>query len=303
MEILTVEVLSDSAGMRLDSFLAESTEFTRSFVAKLCDEGNVTCKGNVCNKRYKVALGEVFNISVPTPELIDAVPEKIDLDIIYEDDEVLVVNKPQGMVVHPAPGNMHGTLVNGILYHCKNSLSGINGAIRPGIVHRIDKDTSGILVVAKTNEAHISLSEQWHSFKPNRQYLALVHQNIKEDSFTVDLPVGRSKHDRKKMWVVPDGRQAITHVEVIERFKGYCLVKCTLDTGRTHQIRVHMAYNHHPVVGDPVYGNIKEEFNLNGQLLHAQTLEFMHPKTGNKMSFSCPLPEHFQRVLKILRNR
>ncbi len=303
MERIIISVPDDSVGTRLDTFISENADLTRSFAAKLCDDEKVLLLGKSCNKKYKVKAGDEFEIFIPEPEPIDAVPEKIDLDIVYEDDELIVVNKPQGMVVHPAPGNLHGTLVNGILYHCKNGLSGINGSIRPGIVHRIDKDTSGLLVVAKTNEAHLSLTEQWHSSKPDREYIALVHDNIKEDEFTVNLPIGRSKNDRKKMWVVPDGRPAVTHVQVLQRFSKYTLVKCVLDTGRTHQIRVHMAYNHHPVVGDPVYCTLKEEFKLQGQLLHAKTLGFVHPETGEKLKFSCELPEHFKRVLEILESR
>ncbi len=303
MEILTITCNKENAGTRLDTFLAENTDFTRSFAAKLCDDGNVKLNGICLSKKYKLKGGENLEIEVPDPEPVEAIPEDIPLDIVYEDDQVIVINKPQGMVVHPAAGNERGTLVNGILYHCKGNLSGINGVVRPGIVHRIDKDTSGLLVVAKTNEAHISLTEQWQTSKPDRQYIALVHENIKEDSFTVNLPIGRSKNDRKKMAVVPDGRAAVTHVTVLERFFKYTLVKCVLDTGRTHQIRVHMAYSHHAVVGDPVYSSRKEEFSLNGQLLHAQTLGFIHPTTNEKMTFSSELPEHFKKVLDVLRRR
>ena len=301
MDILTVICGEDSRGKRLDSYIAENTDMTRSFAAKLCDDGLVECNGKKLAKKYKINGGEQIEINVPEPEPIEAVPEKMELDIVYEDSSVIVINKPQGMVVYPAPGNETGTLVNGILYHCAGGLSGINGAVRPGIVHRIDKDTSGLLVVAKTNEAHLSLAEQWHSSKPERRYLALIHGNIKEDELTINLPIGRSRDDRKKMAVVPDGREAITHVRVLERFSKYTLVQCVLDTGRTHQIRVHMSHMRHPVVGDPVYGVKKEEFNLNGQLLHAETLGFVHPVSGEKNVFSCPLPEYFEKVLKILR--
>ena len=303
MEIITVLATDEKTGMRLDSFLSENTDWTRSYAAKLCDEGKVFLNGKPCAKKYKVSVGDVFEIDVPEPELIDAVPEKMNLDILFEDEDLLVVNKPQGMVVHPAAGNMHGTLVNGILYHCGSELSGINGAVRPGIVHRIDKDTSGLLVVAKTNDAHLDLSRQWHSIKPDREYIALVHENIKEDEFTINLPIARSKFDRKKMCVSPDGRQAVTHVKVIERFGRYTLIKCKLDTGRTHQIRVHLSYYKHPIVGDPVYCGRKEEFKLSGQLLHAQTLGFVHPSTGEKMVFSSNLPDYFNRILEILRKK
>ncbi len=303
METIIVTCNRDDAGIRLDAFLAENTDFSRSFAAKLCDDGNVVLKGVCLSKKYKLKGDETFEITVPDPEPVEAIPEDIPLNIVYEDSQVIVVNKPQGMVVHPAAGNERGTLVNGILYHCKGNLSGINGVVRPGIVHRIDKDTSGLLVVAKTNEAHISLTEQWQTSKPDRQYIALVFDNIKEDAFTINLPIGRSKADRKKMAVVPDGRNAVTHVTVLERFSGYTLVKCVLDTGRTHQIRVHMSHSHHPIVGDPVYSSRKEEFSLKGQLLHAQTLGFIHPSTNEKMIFSSELPEHFKRVLDVLRRR
>lgn len=303
MDKLVITCKKEDAGTRLDIFLAENTDLSRSFAAKLCDDGNVKIKDICLSKKYKLKGGEVLEIFIPEPEPVEAIPENIPLDIVYEDEHVIVVNKPQGMVVHPAAGNETGTLVNGILYHCKGNLSGINGVVRPGIVHRIDKDTSGLLVVAKTNEAHISLSEQWQSSKPDRQYIALVHENIKEDAFTINLPIGRSKNDRKKMAVVPDGREAVTHVTVLERFSKYTLVKCVLDTGRTHQIRVHMSYNHHAIVGDTVYSSRKEEFSLNGQLLHAQTLGFIHPATNEKMVFSSELPEHFKKVLDVLRRR
>jgi len=303
MDILIINCAPEDSGKRLDSYIAEKTEYTRSFAAKLCDDGFIECDGKKLAKKYKITGGEKLEISIPEPEPIEAVPENIELDIVYEDNSVIIVNKPQGMVVHPAPGNETGTLVNGILYHCSGELSGINGAIRPGIVHRIDKDTSGLLVVAKTNEAHLSLAEQWHSSKPERRYLALVHGNFKEDEFTVNLPIGRSRDDRKKMAVVPDGREAVTHVKVLERFSKYTLVQCVLDTGRTHQIRVHMSHLRHPVVGDPVYGIKKEEFNLNGQLLHAETLGFVHPESGEKKIFSCPLPGYFEKVLEIIRQK
>ena len=302
MDKLVIEVSAEFSGIRLDSVIAQCTELTRSFAAKLCDDGFVTSGEKMLSKKHKPAMGDVIEITLPDPEPVEAIPENIELDIVYEDGELIVVNKPQGMVVHPAAGNESGTLVNGILWHC-GDLSGINGAIRPGIVHRIDKDTSGLLVVAKTNEAHLSLAQQWQSTKPHRRYLALVHENIKEDEFTVNLPIGRSKADRKKMAVVPDGRNAVTHVRVLERFGKYTLVECVLDTGRTHQIRVHMSHCHHPVAGDPVYCGRKEEFSLNGQLLHAQTLGFTHPKTGERLEFTSELPPHFQRVLDILRNK
>ncbi len=303
MEELILYPGIEDIGKRVDVYISAATDMTRSYAAKLCDEENVSCGGVLCTKKYKIKSTEAICVMIPEPEIIDVQPEDIPLDVVYEDSEIIVINKPQGMVVHPANGVYNGTLVNGIMYHCGKSLSGINGEIRPGIVHRIDKDTSGLLVIAKTNEAHLSLNEQWKSTKPDRKYMALVHGNIKEDNFTVDLPVGRSKTDRKKMAVTNDGRNAVTHVSVIERFGRYTLVECVLDTGRTHQIRVHMSYMHHPIVGDKTYGVKKEEFNLEGQLLHAKTLGFIHPRTKEKKFFSSEIPDYFENVLKILRGR
>lgn len=298
--ILTVSELDE--GVRLDSFLADKTELSRSRAAGECEEGLVLLGDKPLEKKYKVKAGEEITVYIKEPVEIEAAPEDIPLDIVYEDSGVIVVNKPQGMVVHPAAGNERGTLVNGILFHCMGELSGINGKIRPGIVHRIDKDTSGLLVIAKTNEAHIALTEQWQSTKPYRRYIALVHGNIKEDTLTVDKPIGRCPSNRKKMAVVPGGRSAVTHVRVLERFGKYTLIECVLDTGRTHQIRVHMAYIARPIVGDRLYGVKKEEFNLNGQLLHAQSLGFINPSTKEQMLFTSDLPDYFEHVLRCLRN-
>lgn len=295
-----LKVSGNQAGMRLDKFLAEYGGISRSYAAKLAEEGRVTVNGSPAGKKTKLAEGDEITVELPEPEELEAVPQDIPLDIVYEDDQLIVVNKPQGMVVHPAPGNSDGTLVNGLLYHC--SLSSINGVIRPGIVHRIDKDTSGLLVVAKTNEAHESLSAQLKERKALRRYNCIVNGNIKEDEGTVNAPIGRHPTDRKRMAVIDGGREAITHYRVLERFGQYTLVECVLETGRTHQIRVHMAYIGHSIVGDPVYGVKKERFKTNGQLLHAKTIGFVHPVTGELMEFDSELPPYFTEVLSRLRS-
>ncbi len=301
MEELAVCVGEEFSGVRLDKFLSENTDFTRSFIQKLCTQGLVTkSDGTALNQKYKVSKDEVILLNIPEPEALEVEPEEILLDIIYEDEYLIVVNKPQGMVVHPAPGNLSGTLVNALLYHCKDGLSGINGVKRPGIVHRIDKDTSGLLVIAKTDEAHNGLTEQWHEKKPMRKYIALVNGNIKEDKITVNKPLARSPKDRKKMAIVPGGREAVTHITVLKRYSEYTLIECVLETGRTHQIRVHVKNLNHPIVGDPVYGTKKDKFSLKGQLLHAKTLGFTHPVTGEVMCFESELPDYFEKVLSVL---
>ena len=302
MSILTITANEENKGERIDKFLSENAEgISRSYGAKLCEDALVTADGKVIEKKYKLKGTETVVVDVPEPEEVEIMPEDIPLDIVYEDNDVIVVNKPQGMVVHPAAGNMSGTLVNALMYHCGDSLSAINGVIRPGIVHRIDKDTSGLLVAAKNNEAHLKLSEQLKERKAVRRYTALVNGNIKEDSGTVNKPIGRSNADRKKMAVIMGGREAITHYNVLERFGQYTLVECVLETGRTHQIRVHMASIGHSIVGDKTYGIKKEKFNLAGQLLHARTIGFVHPKTGEMMEFSSELPDYFTDVLEKLR--
>lgn len=297
MDELTITV--DTAGVRLDRYIADNSEISRSFAARLAEEGKITVNGKAADKKSKLKAGDEIIIEIPEPETLEAQPQDIPIDIVYEDDYVIVVNKPQGMVVHPAPGNPDGTLVNGLLYHC--SLSSINGVIRPGIVHRIDKDTSGLLIVAKTNEAHEALSAQLKERKALRKYNCLVNGNIKEDSGTIDKPVGRHPLDRKKMAVIAGGRDAVTHFNVLERFGRYTLIECVLETGRTHQIRVHMASIGHSIVGDPVYGIKKERFRTNGQLLHARTVGFTHPVTGELMKFSSELPPYFTAILDKLR--
>lgn len=301
MEEIILESELDSG--RIDKFIADNTDISRSHAAELCESGLVLVNGKKVSKKQKINGGDIININVPDPEETEAVPENIPISIVYEDDDIIVVNKPKGMVVHPAPGNSRGTLVNALLYHCGDSLSAINGVIRPGIVHRIDKDTSGLLVIAKNNEAHISLAAQLKERKAMRKYWALVNGNIREDSFVVNKPIARNPIDRKKMAVVAGGREAVTHVKVIERFGIYTLVECCLETGRTHQIRVHMAYIGHSIVGDKTYGIKNEKFNLTGQLLHAKTIGFEHPKTGKLMEFTSNLPDDFEGVLEIIRKR
>lgn len=295
-----IVLTAQESGVRLDKYISDNSEISRSYAAKLAENGDITVNGKKAEKKTKVQSGDEIRINVPEPETLEAVAQDIPIDIVYEDDSVIVVNKPQGMVVHPAPGNPDGTLVNGLLYHC--SLSDINGVVRPGIVHRIDKDTSGLLIVAKTNEAHESLSKQLKERKAMRRYYCIVNGNIKEDSGTINKPIGRHPIDRKKMAVVAGGREAVTHFRVLERFGQYTLVECILETGRTHQIRVHMASIGHSIVGDPVYGVKKERFKTNGQLLHAKTIGFEHPKTKEIMEFDSELPEYFKDVLNKLKN-
>lgn len=298
----TVTAEAEDAGTRADVFLAAKLGVSRSNMQKLLEDGRVKRGEKIIKANYKVRAGEMFVVDIPEPEPIEAVPENIPLDIIYEDDDVVVLNKARGMVVHPAPGNYTGTLVNTLLYHCSN-LSGINSAIRPGIVHRLDKDTSGIMIVAKNDAAHISLSQQIQSKTAVRTYLAVVRGNIKTDSGTIETQIARDKTDRKKMAVVKEGgRDAITDYEVLERFGKYTLVRCKLRTGRTHQIRVHMEYLGYPLVGDPKYSPMKTPFGIKGQALHSHTLEFTHPRTGERMKFEAPLPEDMHKIITRLHN-
>lgn len=298
----TVTAEAEDAGTRADVFLAAKLGVSRSNMQKLLEDGRVKRGEKIIKANYKVRAGEMFVVDIPEPEQIEAVPENIPLDIIYEDDDVAVLNKARGMVVHPAPGNYTGTLVNALLYHCSN-LSGINSAIRPGIVHRLDKDTSGIMIVAKNDAAHISLSQQIQSKTAVRTYLAVVRGNIKTDSGTIETQIARDKTDRKKMAVVKEGgRDAITDYEVLERFGKYTLVRCKLRTGRTHQIRVHMEYLGYPLVGDPKYSPMKTPFGIKGQALHSHTLEFTHPRTGERMKFEAPLPEDMHKIITRLHN-
>ena len=293
---------AEAGGERLDAFLAAHVEdLTRSAAQKLLEKGAVTIAGRPAKKNEKTAPGMVIEVELPDPEPIDVLPQNIPLDVVYEDADVIVINKPVGLVVHPAPGHPDGTLVNALLYHCGDSLSGINGQLRPGIVHRIDRDTSGLIIAAKNDRAHVALAEQLQDHSLARVYEAVVHGNFREDEGTVDAPIGRHPIDRKKMTIDrKDGRRAVTHWTVLERFSGgYTHIQCQLETGRTHQIRVHMASIGHPLVGDPVYGgNRKSLPGLAGQCLHARKLRFVHPSTQELVEVECPLPDWFKRVLR-----
>ena len=301
MEKQIIQVRPGDAGGRVDAYLAaEIEDLTRSAAQRLLEEGNVCSGGKALAKNYRLAGNETLEISLPEPETLDVRPENIPLDVVYEDGDVIVVNKPKGLVVHPAPGHPDGTLVNALLYHCGDSLSGIGGVLRPGIVHRIDRDTSGLIIAAKNDFAHQKLAAQLADHTLARTYECVVIGNLKEDSGTVNAPIGRSSADRKKMAVVAGGRRAVTHWEVLARYPGFTHVRCRLETGRTHQIRVHMAYLGHPILGDTVYGAKKPVAGLQGQCLHAAGLRFVHPRTGEMVELTCPLPEEFQEVLRKL---
>ena len=291
-------------GIRVDKYIADAEiGLSRSAAVGLIENGGVTVNGQRVNKKAKLKLGDTISVSIPDPIPYEAKAEDIPIDIVYEDNDLLVVNKPKGMVVHPAAGNYEGTLVNALLYHCGDSLSGINGVMRPGIVHRIDKDTSGLLIVAKNDKAHASLAEQIKAHSFTREYEAVVFGNLKTDEGTVDAPIGRNPNDRKKMCVTErNSKHAVTHYRVLSRYKGYTHIRCILETGRTHQIRVHMAYLGHPVAGDQVYGVKGEKLNFSGQCLHAKKIGFIHPKSGKYMEFDSVLPEYFDSFLKKLRN-
>lgn len=291
-------------GIRVDKFIADSDlGVSRSSAAGLIEKELVTVNGSFVSKNFKLSVGDIVEVNVPEPVAYEAKAENILLDIVYEDKYLLVVNKPKGMVVHPAAGNYDGTLVNALLYHCGDSLSGINGVMRPGIVHRIDKDTSGLLIVAKNDFAHSSLAEQIKEHSFTREYEAVVFGNLKDDCGTVDAPIGRNPNERKKMCITQkNSKNAVTHYTVIRRYKGYTHIKCKLETGRTHQIRVHMAYLGHPVAGDKVYGVKNEKVSFDGQCLHAKKIGFIHPKTNEYMEFDSQLPEYFEKFLNKLRN-
>lgn len=301
-EIFYLEAREENAGERIDAFLASKLhDVTRSWLQKLIEAGNVSVEGREkLAKNYKLRAGDRLTVELPEPETLDVLPENIPLDIVYEDKYLLVVNKPSGMVVHPAVGNHTGTLVNAVMFHCGDQLSSINGVVRPGIVHRIDKDTSGLLVIAKTDAAHRGLAEQFAVHSIKRAYRAVVYNNIKEDDGRVDAPIGRNPKDRLKMAVVSadKGRRAVTNYHVVERSGKFTYVECRLETGRTHQIRVHMAYIGHPLLGDPLYGPRKGMSGVTGQVLHAKELGFVHPITGEYMEFDSELPPEFVKALK-----
>lgn len=296
-----IQAAPEDAGARVDAFLAEKVEnLTRSAAQRLLAEGNVLCGGKPLAKSDRLNGNEIIEVFLPEPESPRVCSERIPLDVVYEDADVIVVNKPKGMVVHPAPGHPDGTLVNALLYHCGNSLSGIGGVLRPGIVHRIDRDTSGLIIAAKNDFAHQKLAAQLADHTLARTYECVIVGNLKEDDGTVDAPVGRCPADRKKMAVVAGGRRAVTHWEVLARYPGFSHLRCRLETGRTHQIRVHMAYLGHPILGDTVYGAKKPVPGLRGQCLHAAGLRFVHPRTGETVELTCPLPEEFQKILRKL---
>ncbi len=299
---LTEPVEAENVGTRVDVFLAGELGLSRANVQKLISEGNIFSRKKQLKTNYKVKVGDIFELMPQEAVALDAQPENIPLDIVYEDEDVVVINKARGMVVHPATGNYTGTLVNALLYHCTN-LSGINGVIRPGIVHRLDKDTSGIMIVAKNDSAHISLSEQIHKKTAERTYLTVVRGNIKADGGRIETLISRDTKDRKRMAVVAvNGRTAVTEYEVLERYGKFTIVRCKLLTGRTHQIRVHMEYIGHPIVGDPKYSPMKTCFGIKGQALHSESLIFTHPRTGEVMEFNAPLPEDMHKIVTRLRN-
>lgn len=311
MNEFTIKTDKNALGKRIDVFLSDDSldielpfEFSRSFIQKLIKEEKILVDGKGVKSNFK--LKSDMNITIFVEDVVepDIVPENIPLDIIYEDEDVILINKPKGMVVHPAAGHYSGTLVNALMYHCKDNLSGINGVLRPGIVHRIDMNTTGVIVACKNDKAHQSLSEQLKVHSITRKYVAIVHGNIKEDELTISGTIGRSLSDRKKMAMnVRNGKPATTHVKVLERFGQYTYIECQLETGRTHQIRVHLSSINHPLVGDDVYGRKKEEFKLQGQTLHAKVLGFIHPRTGEYMEFEAELPDYFKKLLDKLRNR
>ncbi len=301
--LLTLQCTTDDSGKRIDKFISDTVEeLTRSAVQGLISKNAVTADGKAVSKNYKIRGGEQIELEIPEPEIMDAVAENIPIEIVYEDEDLLVVNKPKGMVVHPAHGNFHGTLVNALLYHCGDSLSGINGVIRPGIVHRIDKNTSGLLIVAKNDKSHLHLAEQIKAHSFTREYEAIISGSLKEPEGTVDAPIGRHKTDRKKMCVTTENsRNAVTHYSLIKQYGGYAHIKCRLETGRTHQIRVHMAYIGHSVLGDDVYG--KPYKGIEGQCLHARKIGFIHPSTGEYMEFVSDLPDYFVSILNKLERQ
>lgn len=297
-------IVENNDNIRLDSYIAnENSDLSRAVIQKLLEDGNILVNDAIKKSSYKVKKGDVIKIEIPEPKESKIEAQDIPIEIVYEDNDIIVVNKPKGLVVHPANGNEDGTLVNAIMNICKDSLSGIGGEKRPGIVHRLDKDTSGLLIVAKNDKAHLKMSEQIKDRKVNKKYIALVRGIIKENEATINMPIARNKKDRKKMAVDKDGKEAITHFKVLKRYDKYTLIEVKIDTGRTHQIRVHMAEIGHPVIGDEVYSNGKNEFYVKGQMLHAKSLDFEHPITGKKMHLEAELPDYFKKVIDICEER
>ena len=304
-KIIIKNVEPEYNGQRIDKFLSETLpEYSRSFIQKVVKDGGVLVDEKCVKSNYKLSTGQILKLNVPELVEPDIVPEDIPLDILYEDEDIIVVNKPKGMVVHPAAGHYTGTLVNALMYHCRDNLSGINGVTRPGIVHRIDMNTTGVLVACKNDAAHIFLSEQLAVHSITRKYNAIVHNSFKENSGTVDAPIGRHHIDRKKMAIdYKNGRNAVTHYSVISNYGKYAHIECQLETGRTHQIRVHMSSIGHPLLGDDVYGSGKSPYRLEGQTLHARVLGFVHPSTGKYMEFEAPLPDYFKEIIVDLENK
>ena len=296
-------VKSDEQGKRLDTYISSQSEkITRTSAQRLIEQGNILVNGKKQKVAYKIAENDVITVEHEEPKQIELKAQKIPIEVIYEDADIIVVNKPKGMVVHPANGNPDGTLVNAIMDICKDSLSGIGGEIRPGIVHRLDKDTSGLLIVAKNDMAHVKMSEQIKNHEVKKTYIALVRGVIKENEATIDMPIGRSRTDRKKMAVAKDGKNAVTHIKVLKRYDKYTLLEINIETGRTHQIRVHLSHIGYPIIGDYTYSNGKNEFGVEGQCLHAKSLEFKHPITKKEMKLEAPLPKYFQDIINKLDN-
>ncbi len=301
MKNIVLEAQQEDAGVRIDKFLSEELEdISRSYIQKLIKDEMVFVNDKKIKANYKLSAADSVLINIPDPTVLEILPENIPLDIVYEDSDVILVNKPKGMVVHPAAGHLSGTLVNALLYHCKDNLSGINGVLRPGIVHRIDMDTTGVLVVCKNDKAHNFLAEQLSVHSITRKYEAICYNRFNVEDGTVDAPIGRNPQDRKKMAICPDGKRAVTHYRVINNFKSHAHIECQLETGRTHQIRVHMSSINHPLLGDETYSKAKSPFKLQGQTLHAKTLGFIHPTSQKYMEFEAPLPEYFTDLLRKL---
>ena len=296
-------VVDNNENIRLDSYIVTKEDLSRAMVQKLLEENNILVNGSIKKSSYKVKMGDKIDITINKPKESKIEAQDIPVEIVYEDADIIVVNKPKGLVVHPANGNPDGTLVNAIMNICKDSLSGIGGEKRPGIVHRLDKDTSGLLIIAKNDKAHIQMSEQIKNRKVKKKYIALVRGIINENEATINMPIARSKKDRKKMAVDKDGKEAVTHFKVLKRYDKYTLLEIKIDTGRTHQIRVHMSEIGHPVIGDEVYSNGKNEFGVKGQMLHARSLDFEHPITGEKMHLEAEIPEYFKKVIDICEKR
>lgn len=298
-----MKYIVEESGKRLDAYITSiDSEITRTAAQRLIEQGNILVNGEKKKTAYKVSNGDIITIEKEEPKEIELKAQNIPIDIIYEDDDIIVVNKPKGMVVHPANGNPDGTLVNAIMAICKDSLSGIGGEIRPGIVHRLDKDTSGLLIVAKNDKAHVNMSEQIKNHEVKKTYIALVRGVVKENEATIDMPIGRSTSDRKKMAVIKTGKNAVTHIKVLKRYNKYTLLQVNIETGRTHQIRVHLSHIGYPIVGDYTYSNGKNEFGVVGQCLHAKCLEFKHPITGAEMKLEAPLPKYFEEIIQKLDN-